>query len=221
MPNLIDILESFNRKERYFLLCEALDMPGLSLSAKFADKLEREIGIQVPESAFVAMDYHLDWLAAGLEHYEHKDSVLPNPVEELHGENVRLIEGSQEDIDLLVAFPSDGGNKYHIVMVEAKGYSSWESRQLESKAGRLERIFGPRGDKHPKVSPYFLMASKARPSRLKSLDKWPCWMRGSEGKGAPHIELPLAESRRIVERWDKHGNKANRNGSHFRVSGGS
>ena len=64
MMTLMEHLESFNRKERFFLVGNALGNPDFQLSTDFQTKLNTAFGIQPPNSAFVAMDYHLDWLHA-------------------------------------------------------------------------------------------------------------------------------------------------------------
>ena len=66
MRNLVKNLESFNRKERFFLVGAALGNPTFRLDPTFRDQVGREFGLDVPEEAFVAMDYHLDWIYAGL-----------------------------------------------------------------------------------------------------------------------------------------------------------
>ena len=62
MKTLLEHLESFNRKELFFLVGNALGNPDFRLSAEFQMKLRESFGIQPPNDAFVAMDYHLDWL---------------------------------------------------------------------------------------------------------------------------------------------------------------
>ena len=64
MMTLMEHLESFNRKERFFLVGNALGNPDFQLSTDFQTKLNTAFGIPPPNSAFVAMDYHLDWLHA-------------------------------------------------------------------------------------------------------------------------------------------------------------
>ena len=72
-----------------------------------------------------AMDYHLDWLNGALEldfAYGRGDPIGSR------------ITGSQEDIDLLLAFDTPNHLKHdHIVLVEAKGVISFSNSQLESK----------------------------------------------------------------------------------------
>lgn len=80
MPNVIDHLKSFNRKERFLLLCEALgfDSQTFCLHEDFVEKLSGCIGHQVPSNAYVVMDYHLDWLQMAL--YLASEPFPPDPV---------------------------------------------------------------------------------------------------------------------------------------------
>ena len=53
MKTLLEHLESFNRKERFFLVGNALGNPDFQLSAEFQAKLAEAFGIRPPNSAFV------------------------------------------------------------------------------------------------------------------------------------------------------------------------
>ena len=112
MTNLIKILESFNRKERFFLIAQALGCsnggePAFSLSDSFRQLLDEKLELtnigaaipQEPAMVFVAMDYHLDWLQAALilAHTSQDEKF------EFDNEG-QIIMGTQEDVDLLVAF---------------------------------------------------------------------------------------------------------------------
>jgi len=66
MTTLMEHLESFNRKERFFLIGDARGNRAFQLSADFRARLSEAFGIEPPSSAFVAMDYHLDWIHASL-----------------------------------------------------------------------------------------------------------------------------------------------------------
>ncbi|MYD36095.1 MAG: hypothetical protein F4X20_03585 [Dehalococcoidia bacterium] len=213
MPDFIDLLEQFNRKERFFLFLRATGEDELRLSAAFREQLSQEIGIPVPETAYAATDYHLDWLAASVVAYQHEQAgkqflgnIFPN-----HGEQ-KIVTGSQEDIDLLVAFPAQDG--FHIVLVEAKGYERWSISQLNSKAERLKRIFPNPGKDG--ITPHFCLASNAtsRPPRGNKVTLWPEWMRKHT---EPYwIELDLPRMRRSVTRTDKLGNRTKR-GRMFKI----
>ena len=66
MATLLEYLESFNRKERFFLVGEALGNPAFRLSSDFRTRLGAVFGLAIPNDALVAMDYHLDWIYASL-----------------------------------------------------------------------------------------------------------------------------------------------------------
>ena len=97
MSDLIDHLRSFNRKERFILLREALGEDTFCLDVGFRTRLGETIGEAIPADAFVAMDYHLDWLQMALY-------LAATPAPEWPVLNDGLVEANQQDIDLLVAF---------------------------------------------------------------------------------------------------------------------
>ena len=174
MPDLIDLLSRFNRKERFFLIRQALGheggAKGFTLAPGFRKKLGSVIEVEVPCTALAWMDYHLDWMAASL--WAHRkpgylDTIFPNP-------DQRVVTGTQRDIDLLIAFKT--GDNHHLVLLEAKGYDDWDNRQLAKKSKHLKEIFGPHGDKHPNVKPYFCLSSPEQSKNLK-IEDWPTWMR--------------------------------------------
>jgi hypothetical protein len=167
MAGLIDYLRSFNRKERFALVGLALGNPRFRLAAPFRGRIRDELGPDVPEDAFVAMDYHLDWLYASLHLHRHGGD--PGP----HTNADRLIRAQQEDVDLLVAFEDRGVGR--IVLLEAKGATGWTNKQMSSKAKRLREIFGERGTNWPEVFPHFAIVSPRRPQRLVTA-AWPAWM---------------------------------------------
>lgn len=133
MP-LIDYLESFNRKERFFLIGQALDNRDCTPGDPFRRQIGGLFGLAVPPSAMVAMDYHLDWLHAGL--------LLAQGLDEdtAHPNSAGVATGQQEDVDLLIAFEVRA--VHHVVLIEAKATTGWTNAQMESKAKRLGRIFG-------------------------------------------------------------------------------
>ena len=62
------------------------------LSSGFRGELPRKLDVKIPDDAFVAMDYHIDWPQMAI-------SSVTGIVR-----NEGLGDGNQEDIDLLVAF---------------------------------------------------------------------------------------------------------------------
>ena len=206
MTDLIKILESFNRKERFFLIAQALGLhsdsgePAFSLSDSFREQLNAKIDVVIPpdpEKVFVAMDYHLDWLHAALvftHTNQDENSKFSN--------EGKVIEGTQEDIDLLVAFKAS--EKFHLILVEAKAYSSWTNNQLSSKAKRLRRIFCDDGKKWLDLQPHFYTIGPKESEGL-DLKSLPKWMLDADGKlqWLP-LQLPKRK-RRVVGRCDKDG----------------
>ena len=200
--NLIDYLRDFNRKERFILLDHVLgQQPGhaFRLNPYFAGKLANKLGLTIPPDAFIAMDYHLDWIQMALHLAYQPDShtgVMKNK---------GLVDANQEDVDLLVAFRSR--SETHLVLIEAKADTGWTNKQLKSKARRLRRIFDQRVRKV--VTPHFVLMSRSKPSRKLKSSKWPLWMR-ARGSDAVHwVKLPLRDGLLKVTRCDVGGNSNN------------
>lgn len=205
MPDLIELLESFNRKERFFLVSQALG--GFALSDDFRRDLGGAVSIAIPPSAFTAMDYHLDWLTAALYAHDHGnvECIFDN-------QRQQVIRGNQEDVDLLVAF--EEGGLYHLVLVEAKGATGWTNKQMRSKSDRLAHIFGPEGDKYPGVVPHICLVSPRPPQQLRATD-WPRWMSKEDGSYI-WLELTFPEERVMVTRCDADGFQSAR-GNYFQI----
>lgn len=211
MTDLLAILESFNRKERFFLIAHALngpqEKPRFTLSENFRQELGKAVGLEeIPASAFAWMDYHLDWLHASL--------VLAHPAQ--YGDSPffnadSIITGNQRDADLLVAFKS--ADRHHLIVVEAKGYGSWDNDQMNSKAARLKLIFGDDGKKYPDVEPHFSLMSPNESQHLGFAD-WPNWMLGGNGGKPYHLKMEVSSERRRAERCDEKGNP-NATGGYF------
>lgn len=197
MPDLIEILESFNRKERFFLIAQALgqeraDKPAFTLSENFRQELGKAVGldrqgIAIPPDAFAAMDYHLNWVHASLV------LACADEAERIDRLNTEAVEQNQEDVDLLVAF-KDAGGDYHLIFIEAKGYntdgmsdglSDIDKDQLESKAGRLNLILKPDGIPYPNVKSHFCLMSGKKPTLIPP--EWGNW-----------LELSLPPERLVV-----------------------
>ena len=126
--NLVQALERFNRKERYWLIQAALGPAARHLDAAFRDGLQAATGVEVPADAWWAMDYHLDWGVGAM-------AMLSGPSNGRgpHANAERLVEGTQEDIDLVVAFGET------LILIEAKGESSWSNAQFHSRVPSTPR----------------------------------------------------------------------------------
>jgi hypothetical protein len=189
---VLQLLERFNRKERFFLLGFALGNARFQLSDEFRIAVSRALRPcpgwstrVVPRDALCWMDYHLDWVWASLVLHDAAPtkSQFPSPgwprdVTKIKpGEPAELnVNANQEDIDLLVAFEDQEGT--HLVFIEGKGETNWSVAQMESKGRRLGRMFG-NGDR-PKpsgrVNPYMLLASPRESAGLNAA-KVPGWMK--------------------------------------------
>jgi hypothetical protein len=65
--------------------------------------------------------------------------------------------GDNSDSDLVVAFAR--GPKTYVVLLEAKGFTSYGRKQLEHKCARLKEIFGESGTRFGDVVPYWVFVS--------------------------------------------------------------
>lgn len=205
MRSLGQVLDRFNRKERNFLVREILgheqEKP-LQLTKHFRDKISEKLGIRVPEDAWWATDYHINWLAGALVVLVEGDAganeTCENPVLPLQprlrnggqsaARDVRLIEANQEDVDLVIASGDD------LIMIEAKAYGHFANSTLAHKLLRLrllhdfyERNILPR--RLPAIRFHLLLVSRTEPTRL--VQDWPTWAL-RDGK-IPWIELKLAQ----------------------------
>ncbi len=188
MSDLITHLRSFNRKERFILLREALGAKTFSLDNDFRERLGNLLGLTVPADTFVAMDYHLDWLQMAL--YLAATPSPPSPIP-----NDDLFKANQEDVDLLVAF--DGAGTTHLVLVEGKMETGWTNSQLRSKAQRLRLIFCTDRPGTSLATPHFVLASPKESERVR-IDTWPEWM--APNGTALWMELPRPAGLREVTR---------------------
>lgn len=196
MTSFINNLDRLNRKERYFLIGMALGNPKFKLNSAFRQKLSKKYGLAVPDAAFVAMDYHLNWIfAAGV-------LAFGNPVRDNIFDNKGgIVDGTQEDVDLLVAF-EDKSSMNHVIMLEAKGFTAFSNRQFKHKMDRIKSIFGKKGNRWPEVKPYFGLVSSRESSKLRA-DYCPSWLK-VESK-IPWFEMPLPDNRLILHGCDKQG----------------
>jgi hypothetical protein len=201
MNELADVLKRFNRKERNLLVRAVLgdEQKPLRLVETFRRNVAQELKIEmIAEAAWWATDYHITWLAGALAYYTEGDASLnkarlnrssgPSP------SMSRLIEGNQEDIDLIIASGLD------LILIEAKAFGSWDNKQLRSKLDRLKLLhieyqqIADRADRD-RVRMHFLLTS---PRESKNINvEWPEWIR--KENQVPWIELHLPDSEAILE----------------------
>jgi hypothetical protein len=197
MPELLSALRSLNRKERYLLLQWVLDRPGFPLGDAFRMKLEEACEVDLSGEAVVAMDYHLDWLYAALR-WARDDLVPGQELPRDDGDDPpRLITGSQEDVDLLVAIAGPKGTTT-LLLCEAKAYSPKDDAQLRHKVERLRAILGEDGQSFPGVVPRFVLLGP-KPPAAGITKGWPAWMTRTDS--SPYfVPLPAPEGRYSIHR---------------------
>lgn len=220
--NLVEALRQFNRKERYWLIRNALGPRSGQLGEDFRHEIGALLGIRIPEDAWWAMDYHLDWLvgALALARDGHmNDKARPNPDTLVNNKSIALVQGNQEDIDLVVAFDNT------LILIEAKGDTSWSNHQLNSKLLRLEITLGEAGTAQSsldRLSVHFILMSPKESDGLeRELGKpWPVWML-KDGKPM-WIPMRMAEAGlkpaflKVVRCKDENGS-VGKEGSHWKI----
>ena len=209
MSDLIKLLEWFNRKERHFLALELSGGEKFTLSEAVKQGLCSQIGITIPDDAYVAFDYHLDWVDAAL----HKAYCMPNS----KGLFATTLSGTQRDVDCFIVFESKGW--HHLVFLEAKGPdAAWGKDQLLDKAKHMKRIFGKDGCKYndDKVKPHFCMTSSGKPNRGLRTDEWPDWLTKKKDSSYYWFEWNLPGSRLKATRCNADGGNAEC-GEYFRI----
>jgi hypothetical protein len=178
---LVKALEQFNRKERYWLLRDCLGEQ--YLCPNFREKLSQTLGgLDIPHNAWWAIDYHWDWLFGAITRLANETGAIPNHPKA--NENQKLIDGNQQDVDLIVAF-----NKT-IILVEAKVDTSWSNEQYKSKCGRFkifENFLSQRQDTLPeKIDAHFLLTS---PRKSKNLEADHVWFQLLSFKPEEHVRI--------------------------------
>jgi hypothetical protein len=196
ISKLVSALSRFNRKERFWLLNKALGAPFVNLDPSFLNELRSKLGIVIPDTPWWSFDYHFDWLHAVLK-YGPGYHIEP-PYAEFKNEP-ETIKGSQEDIDLIIAFEQT------IILIEAKLSGSWNNKQMRSKAERMLDL------PHSHVNLHLVLASPKAPRGLKEI-RWPNWATlGKNNGSAPHhIELKYNDThqdRLMVSRHETEGRK--------------
>ncbi len=124
------------------------------------------------------------------------------------------ITATQEDVDFLIAFEDDQGIT-HLIMIEAKGDTSFSNKQLEHKAERLRAIFGDDGLKWDNIRPHFVLCSPERPKLLNS-DTVPTFMLSENDGGFVWFRLYMPANQRKVTRCEQ-GGTASHKGTHWKI----
>lgn len=209
MSVIITNLRTFNRKERFFLVGTALGNPDFKLCEQFRKKVSETFRLDVPEDAFSAMDYHLDWIYASLFLF------FNNNVTAIYFNADGRIKAHQQDVDFIIAYEDE--EACHIILLEAKGVMGFTNQPLNSKAQRLKDIFEAfeAKDKNRKrVVPHFAIVSPKKPTKLNCMN-WPNWMKPDNV--IPWIKMDIPSGLKKITRCDKNG-KASENGKYWQVT---
>jgi hypothetical protein len=204
MDSLASALERFNRKERNLLVRAVLghEVKPVELSESFRVSVAKALKISIPPSAWWATDYHLEWLAGAIAVYAEgataavEKKARDNPPVEVTTPR-RLVEGNQEDIDLVIASGLD------LILIEAKGASPWDNQQLRSKLVRLKHIHAEAEKARDAVQFHLLLMSPRHSERLDV--EWPDWAL-IDSEDPAWIELPFPRDSLMVSRCDERGN---------------
>lgn len=208
MPDLVETLKRFNRKERNWLVRDALGSSAETLSTSFRDRLNKCIqtvdpSAAVPQDAWWATDYHIDWLIGGLTMLAKGETVVGNALANTNA----IVSGSQQDIDLLVAWGST------LILVEAKGVGSWKGTGTTNKLGRLRKLPDAL---FAGITPYLVLCSPDQGAM--PTEGWPDWL-GNYGKPL-HITLkPPASPEPLlrVERCGVENRRPKSDGGYWRI----
>jgi hypothetical protein len=185
MVDLVETLHRFNRKERSWLIQDAVGETAAKLSDSFRGRLEEAIrkknpDFTLPEKAVWLMDFHLDWLIAAIR--LHTTSAAHANGKAYNNSNDE-VTGTQQDIDLSVAFDNT------LILVEAKGVRSWGNNELSSKIERLDLLSefskGPirvDGTTSSGLRLFLVLCSPTPPKRI-DFKNWPKW--GKDGNEKP------------------------------------
>ena len=179
---MMEALMAFNRKERYHVLRHAVLGGPMTLSDRFRQDLERVLGWEsstIPDNAYVAMDYHLDWISSAYQLAGRGSGIKSTSTKEFanypNKKSKPVISGNQEDTDLMVAFPE--GERVVLIFIEAKADTPWKLDQIQSKGKRLKSVFGKYADSKKLVKPKLVLLGPTETdfSREKLKKDCPSW----------------------------------------------
>ena len=193
MSSLVSALQRFNRKERNWLIRDALGAGADALCPNFRERLakllrEHDPEISIPLEAWWTTDFHIDWLIGALAILADGEAVVGTAKPNAPG----LVTGSQQDIDLLIAWDTT------LILVEAKGVGSWSGSGTSDK---LERLAGLPGTLFTGLTPYLVFTSPDNRGVPKTGLPW--WIRNREaplhmpmippGTGLPLLKVQRCE----------------------------
>jgi hypothetical protein len=106
MVNMSEILHSFDRKERAWLVRNAMGCMAPRLDPKFLETVSDKLKLKpkLPPETWWGIDFHLDWLAAVLHAFHFSafsNEIIMRP--EMNDKD--LLTHTIEDIDLIMLTP--------------------------------------------------------------------------------------------------------------------
>ncbi len=201
----IRALRAFDSHERGILLQWATGLD-FQLSEALRGALGELLDLQVPQRAYVAMDYTLDWLHAGLRTYREQAEV--GTLHDWPGDGRLTATG--EDVDLLVAWQDQ---QPRLVLIEAKGFTGWSNKQLLSKALRLGAIFDEQTRRQVDVR--FVLVGPKHSTGIVT-NGWPSWMTTEERYH--FLAIPDPGARLAVQRCTSDGKPTRTGYTHWRAA---
>ncbi|MES0042366.1 hypothetical protein [Mesorhizobium sp. M0091] len=114
-----------------------------------------DAGVDIPDDAWWAIDYHVDWLFGALSTTLKSEKPFP-PYPNEPGQ----VKGTQEDFDLLIAYERT------LIVVEAKAGQNWGNKQVKSKLARLTALVKYNARLPQPVRILFALASPKKPTKL-------------------------------------------------------
>jgi len=191
MNPLANVLERFNRKERNLLIRDILGCryKTLPLASDFCERLAKTVGISKESlyGAWWATDFHFDWLAGALLTFMNGETLSRRD------NDSELVMGNQEDLDLVVAAHVPAAKTpYHLILIEAKAYGHFTTKQYRSKVTRIERLYAfykelERESPH-QISFHYVLYSPTKPTKL--IPKFLPWQ-SNVATVPEHIHLKL------------------------------
>ena len=203
---LVDALKRFNRKERFWLIRNALGPTSERLDDGFRANLAKAIGKDVPASAWWAMDYHLDWLVGALTLVAQGERGF-----EPQRNDAGLVKCDPEDIDMIVAFGDS------LVVIEAKGATAWSNEQLRKKVDRLEKLRSV-GWLPSAIKIFLVLTSPQVPKNLKPQagTRWQPWMCNEAGRPL-YVPLDMRYPFLKITRWDAERDARSKEGTCWKI----
>ncbi len=164
----VDALKAFDSHERGILLQWSTGAD-FRLSADLRGQLGETLEpLTVPATAFVAMDYTLDWMYAAVRRYLEPQTAGPGKPH--IWPQAGQLAASIEDVDLLIAWQDD---QPRLLLLEAKGFTGWDNSQLLRKVTRLGSIFGEL--EREAIDVHFILVGPRHSAGVKT-DAWPAWL---------------------------------------------